>query len=174
MYPFRSKEKDGGDHTHLRSMVTKTEPIHPPPLLGKLGVQGSDSRIAWEPVPHKTRQKSAPTSFAVRAAREEHRRSTPQALFGRGEDPHHPGWPAWRVQYCQAVPAGRYRRGALLPLVEGVPGSRQAAADTARAATSGEVTDLRREARALKEVVVEQALELRLLKKTYGPPRRQG
>ena len=38
--------------------------------------------------------------------------------------------------------------------------------DTARAATSGEVKDLRREAQALKEVVAEQALELRLLKKS--------
>jgi transposase len=40
------------------------------------------------------------------------------------------------------------------------------AGDTARAATSGEVKDLRREAQALKEVVAEQALELRLLKKS--------
>ena len=38
--------------------------------------------------------------------------------------------------------------------------------DTARAATSSEVKDLRQEARALKEVVAEQALELRLLKKS--------
>ena len=45
-------------------------------------------------------------------------------------------------------------------------GKRRLAGDTARAATSGEVTDLRREARALKEVVAEQALELRLLKKS--------
>jgi len=37
--------------------------------------------------------------------------------------------------------------------------------DTARAASTGEVKDLRREARELKEVVAEQALELRLLKK---------
>jgi transposase len=44
-------------------------------------------------------------------------------------------------------------------------GERRLAGDTARAATSSEVTDLRREARALKEVVAEQALELRLLKK---------
>jgi transposase len=44
-------------------------------------------------------------------------------------------------------------------------GKRRLAGDTARAATSSEVTDLRREARALKEVVAEQALELRLLKK---------
>ena len=43
-------------------------------------------------------------------------------------------------------------------------GKRRLAGDTARAATSSEVTDLRREARQLKEVVPEQALELRLLK----------
>jgi hypothetical protein len=41
------------------------------------------------------------------------------------------------------------------------------AGDTARAATSGEVKDLRREARALKEVVAEHALELRLVKKKH-------
>jgi transposase len=45
-------------------------------------------------------------------------------------------------------------------------GKRRLAGDTARAATSSEVTDLRREVRALKEVVAEQALELRLLKKS--------
>ena len=45
-------------------------------------------------------------------------------------------------------------------------GKRRLAGDTARAATSSEVTDLCREARALKEVVAEQALELRLLKKS--------
>ena len=45
-------------------------------------------------------------------------------------------------------------------------GKRRLAGDTARAATSSEVTDLGREARALKEVVAEQALELRLLKKS--------
>jgi transposase len=45
-------------------------------------------------------------------------------------------------------------------------GKRRLAGDTARAATSSEVKELRREARALKEVVAEQALELRLLKKS--------
>jgi len=45
-------------------------------------------------------------------------------------------------------------------------GKRRLAGDTARAASSGEVKDLRREARELKEVVAEQALELRLLKKS--------
>jgi transposase len=45
-------------------------------------------------------------------------------------------------------------------------GKRRLAGDTARAATSGEVKDLRRQAQDLKEVVAEQALELRLLKKS--------
>ena len=45
-------------------------------------------------------------------------------------------------------------------------GKRRLAGDTARAATTDEVKDLRQEARTLKEVVAEQALELRLLKKT--------
>jgi transposase len=45
-------------------------------------------------------------------------------------------------------------------------GKRRLAGDTARAATTGEVKDLRRQAQELKEVVAEQALELRLLKKS--------
>jgi transposase len=45
-------------------------------------------------------------------------------------------------------------------------GKRRLAGDTARAASTGEVQDLRREARELKEVVAEQTLELRLLKKS--------
>ena len=45
-------------------------------------------------------------------------------------------------------------------------GRRRLAGDTARAASSGEVKDLRRQAQDLKEVVAEQALELRLLKKS--------
>jgi transposase len=45
-------------------------------------------------------------------------------------------------------------------------GKRRLAGDTARAATTDEVKGLRQEARALKEVVAEQTLELRLLKKS--------
>ena len=45
-------------------------------------------------------------------------------------------------------------------------GKRRLAGDTARAATTDEVKELRQEARVLKEVVAEQALELRLLKKS--------
>src|ERR687895_1024250 len=45
-------------------------------------------------------------------------------------------------------------------------GKKRLAGDTARAATSDEVRDLRREASALKEVVAELTLENRLLKKS--------
>jgi transposase len=45
-------------------------------------------------------------------------------------------------------------------------GKRRLAGDTSRAATTDELKDLRREARDLKEVVAEQTLELRLLKKS--------
>ena len=45
-------------------------------------------------------------------------------------------------------------------------GKRRLAGDTERAATTGDVKDLRRQAKELKEVVAEQALELRLLKKS--------
>ena len=45
-------------------------------------------------------------------------------------------------------------------------GKKRLAGDTARAATSDEVKDLRREANALKEVVAELTLENRVLKKS--------
>jgi len=45
-------------------------------------------------------------------------------------------------------------------------GKRRLAGDTARSATTDEVKDLRREEHDLKEVVAEQTLELRLLKKS--------
>ena len=47
-------------------------------------------------------------------------------------------------------------------------GKRRLAGGTARAATTDEVKDLRREARDLKEVVAEQTLELRLFKKSMS------
>lgn len=45
-------------------------------------------------------------------------------------------------------------------------GKRRLAGDTSRAANSDEVRDLRKEARDLKEVVAEQMLENRLIKKS--------
>ena len=54
-------------------------------------------------------------------------------------------------------------------------GKKRLAGDTARAANTDEVKELRREAKDLKEVVAEQTLELRLLKKSMfdggGRPR---
>ena len=47
-------------------------------------------------------------------------------------------------------------------------GKKRLAGDIVRQANTGEVTVLRREARELKEVVAEQTLELRLLKKTWS------
>ena len=47
-------------------------------------------------------------------------------------------------------------------------GKKRLAGDTARAATTDEVKVLRRETRELKEVVAEQALALRLLKKSMN------
>ncbi|GEC59379.1 hypothetical protein GCM10007858_50650 [Bradyrhizobium liaoningense] len=54
----------------------------------------------------------------------------------------------------------------VLRLVQGVleAGKRRLAGDTARATTSGEVKDLRREAAALKEAVADLPLENRLFK----------
>ena len=45
-------------------------------------------------------------------------------------------------------------------------GKKRLAGDTARAASTGEVKDLRREAHQLKEALAEQMLENRLLKKS--------
>jgi transposase len=45
-------------------------------------------------------------------------------------------------------------------------GKKRLAGDIVRQANGGEVTELRREARELKEVVAEQTLELRVLKKS--------
>ena len=47
-------------------------------------------------------------------------------------------------------------------------GKRRLAGDTARAATSGEVKDLRRETAALKEAVADLTVENRLLKKSMN------
>ena len=49
-------------------------------------------------------------------------------------------------------------------------GKRRLAGDTARAATTDEVKDLRREARDLKECVADLTLENRLLKKRMARP----
>ena len=86
------------------------------------------------------------------------------------------------VPLRQEFDSSRYCRGGIdsydLPTLAGqnvlgvhvslnqICGKRRLAGDTARAATTDEVKQLRREAQDLKEVVAEQALELRLLKKS--------
>ncbi len=90
-----------------------------------------------------------------------------QAIWRRGEDPHCAGWPAWRRVDRSVVP----REGIAESLYYNwskeflEAGKKRLAGDTARAATTDEVKVLSKEARDLKEVVAEQALELRLLKK---------
>jgi len=92
-----------------------------------------------------------------------------QAPFRRGQDPHRPGRAPRRGKHRRAL----CRREAIAESLYYAwskefleAGKRRLAGDTARAATSDEVKALRQEARALKEVVAEQALELRLLKKS--------
>ena len=156
-------------------MTTKPKPIRPPPPPGIFGVPGSGSHQAWEPVPHKTSQKSRTPKISSERIVKDIRRATRKqysaeekirivldglrgehsiAELCRREGIAESLYYTWSKEFLEA-------------------GKRRLAGDTARAATSGEVKDLRREARALKEVVAEQALELRLLKKTYGPPRLQ-
>ena len=105
--------------------------------------------------------------FAVGAAREDHPPGDPQAVFGRGEDPYRSGRPAGRVQHAELCRREGIAEGLYCSWSKEFleTGKRRLDGDTARAATSSEVTDFRREARALKEVVAEQAPELRLLKK---------
>src|SRR6202022_923286 len=143
-------------------MVTKTEPIRPPPLPGIFGVPGSGSRIAWEPVPHNTRQKSGPVKESAEKVVKDIRRATRRhfsaedkiriVLEGlRGEES--------IAELCR-------REGIVQNLYYRWSKDFLEAGDTARAATSDEVKDLRREASALKEVVAELTLENRLLKKS--------
>ena len=66
------------------------------------------------------------------------------------------------------MPPRGYRAEPVLSLAKDFleAGKKRLAGDTARAATSDEVKDLRREATALKEVVADLTLENRLLKKS--------
>ena len=86
-------------------------------------------------------------------------------LFGRGEDPR-------RLRGEESIAELCRREGIASSMYYGwskeflEAGKRRLAGDTARAATSDEVKDLRREAQALKEVVADLTLENRLLKKS--------
>jgi transposase len=148
--------------------VTKPEPIRPPPLPGIFGVPGSSSRNAWERVSHKTRQKTGPAKAPAEQVVKEIRRATRRQFSAedkirvvleglRGEDS--------IAELCrrEGIVQNLYYRWSKDFLEAG---KKRLAGDTARAATSDEVKDLRREAGALKEVVAELTLENRLLKKS--------
>jgi len=103
-----------------------------------------------------------------REGRQGHPPGDTQAVFGGGKDPDRFGRPARRGQHRRAVPPRGYRAEPVLSLAKDFleAGKKRLAGDTARAATSDEVKDLRREATALKEVVADLTLENRLLKKS--------
>jgi hypothetical protein len=90
------------------------------------------------------------------------------SLFIGRQDQDRAGWPSRRGQHrwlCrkEGIAQSLYYTWSKEFLEAG---KRRLAGDTARAATSGEVQDLRREARALKEAVADLTLENRLLKKS--------
>ena len=91
-----------------------------------------------------------------------------QTVFGRREDPHRPDG----LRGEESIAELCRREGIAQSLYYNwskeflEAGKKRLAGDTARASSTGEVKELRREARELKEVVAEQALELRLLKKS--------
>src|SRR5215467_8079807 len=90
------------------------------------------------------------------------------AVFGRREDPHHPGGPAGGGQHRGALPARRVGAESLLPLEQGVSGGgEEAAARRHHAAGDGpEVKPPREENQRLKQVLAETVLENRWLKKS--------
>jgi transposase-like protein len=97
--------------------------------------------------------------------REGHPLRDAATLFRRRQDPDCAGRPARSIaELCrERIVQNLYYRWSKEFLEAG---KRRPAGDTARAATSDGVKDLRREASALKEVVAELTLENRLLKKS--------
>jgi transposase len=121
-----------------------------------------------EPVPYKTRQKTGPAKAPAEKVMKEIRRATRRQFSSedkirivleglRGEDS--------VAELCrrEGIVQNLYYRWSKDFLEAG---KKRLAGDTARAATSDEVKDLRREAGALKEVVADLTLENRLLKKS--------
>ena len=96
------------------------------------------------------RQKSVPAKEPATQVVREHPSRDAATLFGGRQDPHCAGRAARRGQYRGALPSRGDRPEPLLPLVERLSrgGKKRLAGDTARAATSDEVKDLRREASA--------------------------
>ena len=91
----------------------------------------------------------------------------PTALFGRRQNPDRAGWPARRRQHRELCP----KKGIAQSLyytwskefIEA--GKRRLAGDAARAATTDELKDLRRESSALEERVADLTLKTVCAKK---------
>jgi hypothetical protein len=96
------------------------------------------------------RQKSLPEKEPGDTSREEHPSRDAATLLGGRQDPRCTGRAARRAQYRRALPPRGDRPEPVLPLVERLSRGERLAGDTARAATSDEVKELRREAGALK------------------------
>ena len=114
------------------------------------------------------RTKSPSLQSACRAGSEGHPPRHAQTFFRRRQDPDSAGGLRGEdsiAELCrkESIAQSQYY-GWSKEFLEA--GKRRLAGDTARAATSDEVKDLRSEATTLKEVVAEQALEIRLLKKS--------
>ena len=123
------------------------------------------------------RQKSGPDKAPAEDAIKDHLRATRRHFPARRLRPHRAGRFARGRQHLRAVPPRRHRLVDVLwpgRRSSWRPGRRQLAGDTARAATSDEVKDLRRETQALKGVVADLTLENRLLKKSMIGDRRRG
>ena len=115
------------------------------------------------------RQKSRPAETPSERSSRDIRRATRKQLLGRREDPHRARRPARRdarSPSCAGAKASPRasttagRRSSWKPASGGWPATRRGPRPPS------EVKDLRRQALELKEVVAEQALELRLLKKS--------
>src|ERR1700720_1387254 len=167
-YPFRPKEKTGAITLIYGPWGPRQNRSVPRRCLAYLGCRAAAPGIAWEPVPHKTRQESGPVKESAEKGAKDIRRATRRhfsaedkiriVLEGlRGEES--------IVEPCrrEGIVQNLYYRWSKDFLEAG---KKRLAGDTARAATSDEVKDLRREASALKEVVAELTLENRLLKKS--------
>src|SRR5271169_5349006 len=165
---IRSGRKKRRGQSHSSTVHGDQDKTDPSPVAARHGVPGSGSLTAWEPVPHKTRQKSGTEKRPAEALIKDIRRAT-RKHYGAEE----------KIRIVLEGLRGEESIAALCRR-EGIAeslyynwskefleaGKKRLAGDTARAATTDEVKVLRKEARDLKEVVAEQALELRLLKKS--------
>src|SRR5580692_10750593 len=167
---IRSGRKKRRGQSHSSTVHGDQDRTDPSPAAAWhiLGCRAAAPGIAWEPVPHKTRQKSGPVKESAEKVVKDIRRATRRhfsaedkiriVLEGlRGEES--------IAELCrrEGIVQNLYYRWSKDFLEAG---KKRLAGDTARAATSDEVKDLRREASALKEVVAELTLENRLLKKS--------